>query len=51
MTIDPSSGLITWKVSREQEGLYDIKASIKDNNGGELIVPFTTRIGFAKNEG
>lgn len=48
MTIDPSNGIINWKVSRENEGLYEIKVLINDNHGGKIIVPFTTRIGFAQ---
>ena len=48
MTIDPSNGIINWKVSRENEGLYEIKVLINDNQGGKIIVPFTTRIGFAQ---
>jgi hypothetical protein len=50
MIIDSSSGIIKWKVGMENEGIYDIKVSIKDNNGGEIIVPFTTTISFAKNQ-
>ncbi len=49
MTIDPSKGLIKWKVSHEDEGLYEIKVLVNDNHGGKIIVPFTTRIGFAQN--
>ncbi|GEM_PF-1927752 len=44
MSIDPATGMITWNVSSENEGVYDIKVSISDNNGGEIIVPFSTRI-------
>jgi hypothetical protein len=50
MTIDSSSGIIKWKVGMENEGIYNITVSIRDNNGGELIVPFTTTISFAKNQ-
>ncbi len=49
MTIDPSSGIIQWKVSHENEGLHEIKVLVDDNHGGKIIVPFTTRIGFAQN--
>ncbi|MEN8262081.1 MAG: cadherin repeat domain-containing protein [Nitrospirota bacterium] len=49
MTIDPSSGVIKWKVSHENEGLHEIKVLVDDNHGGKIIVPFTTRIGFAQN--
>jgi hypothetical protein len=48
MTIDPSSGFIKWKVSPENEGLYEIKVLVDDNHGGKIIVPFTTKIGFAQ---
>ncbi len=47
MSIDPATGMITWNVAPEDEGVYDIKVSISDNNGGEIIVPFSTRLSFA----
>jgi hypothetical protein len=50
MTIDSSSGIIKWKVGIENEGVYNITVSIRDNYGGELIVPFTSTISFAKNQ-
>ncbi len=48
MSIDPATGIITWNVGSEDEGVYDIKLSINDNNGGEIIVPFSTMISFAE---
>ncbi|MCK5345555.1 MAG: putative Ig domain-containing protein, partial [Candidatus Heimdallarchaeota archaeon] len=48
MTIDSSSGIIKWKVGIENEGVYNITVSIRDDYGGELIVPFTSTISFAK---
>ncbi len=48
MTIDSSSGIIKWKVGIENEGVYNITVSIRDDFGGELLVPFTTTISFAK---
>ncbi len=48
MTIDSSSGIIKWKVDIENEGVYNITVSIRDDFGGELLVPFTTTISFAK---
>ncbi|NOZ70281.1 MAG: hypothetical protein GXP46_13830 [Deferribacteres bacterium] len=47
MSIDPATGMITWNVTSKDEGVYDVKVSISDNNGGEIIVPFSTRISFA----
>jgi hypothetical protein len=49
-TDDSSSGIIKWKVGIENEGVYNITVSIRDNYGGELIVPFTSTISFAKNQ-
>ncbi|KPJ99957.1 MAG: hypothetical protein AMK71_08880 [Nitrospira bacterium SG8_35_4] len=46
MTIDPASGLITWEVKPQDKGYHDIEVRVTDNNGGSLIIPFTTRIGF-----
>ena len=46
MTIDPERGLVTWKVKPEDKGYHDIEVRVTDNNGGSLIIPFTTRIGF-----
>ncbi len=40
------SGLITWKVNREDSGTHEIKVLISDNNGGKIILPLTTRIDF-----
>lgn len=48
MSIDPSSGIIKWKVIHKNEGLYEIKVMVDDNHGGKIIVPFTTKIGFAQ---
>jgi hypothetical protein len=46
MAIDPVSGLITWKVKPEDKGYHDVEVRVTDNNGGLLIIPFTTKIGF-----
>lgn len=46
MTIDPSSGLITWNVTPKDKGYHDIQVRVTDSNGGALIIPFTTKIGF-----
>ena len=48
MIIDSRSGEITWEVKPEDLGLFDIEVSVKDNHGGELIIPFTTNIGIAE---
>ncbi len=50
MTIDPASGIITWEVQSDNEVEHEIKVSVSDNHGGEVLVPFTTRISFAKKE-
>ena len=44
MDLDSNTGLVTWEVKPEDEGLHDVEVSITDNNGGEIIIPFTTRI-------
>lgn len=46
MTIDSSSGLITWEAGPDKAGTYELRMSINDNNGGILIVPITTTISF-----
>ncbi|HDH02566.1 MAG TPA: hypothetical protein ENH17_05510 [Nitrospirae bacterium] len=51
MTIDPETGVITWLVTPDDEGEHDITVSIKDGHGGEIILPFSTTIGFLEREG
>jgi hypothetical protein len=46
MTLDPASGIITWEVSPDDKGIHEAKVLISDNNSGNLLVPFTTRISF-----
>jgi len=46
MDLDSINGLITWEVKPEDEGRHDVEVSITDSNGGEIIIPFTTRIKF-----
>jgi hypothetical protein len=46
MTLDPASGIITWEVSPDDKGIHEAKVLISDNNNGNLLVPFTTRISF-----
>ncbi len=42
MTIDPSSGLISWKTGPDDAGTHEIKVSVTDNNGAKIMVPITT---------
>lgn len=44
MTVDPSSGEVTWAVRPEDKGRHEIKVLISDNNGGAIVVPITVRI-------
>lgn len=44
MTVDPSSGLITWEVSPDDAGTYKFKVSVKDNHGAKILAPLTTSI-------
>ena len=45
MTIDPSSGLISWGIDPDNAaGAYEIKVSVKDNHGAKILVPITTVI-------
>jgi len=44
MTIDSKIGAITWEVKPEDLGLYDFKVSVKDDHGGEIIIPVTTNL-------
>jgi hypothetical protein len=46
MKVDPASGSITWEVAEKDKGSHEVKVRVKDNNGGELLIPFTTRIRF-----
>ena len=45
MSVD-SSGAVTWKVRPKDAGKHKFTILINDNNGGELVMPITTRIGF-----
>lgn len=47
MKID-SNGVITWKVRPEDKGEHRIMVSVSDGHGGEVLVPFTTRIMFVQ---
>jgi hypothetical protein len=44
MTIDPSSGTITWEVHPDDKGEHEINVIVSDNNGGEVLVPITVTI-------
>ncbi len=46
MAVDPSSGVVTWKVGKEHTGDHEAKVMVSDNHGGTLLVPFTTTISF-----
>ena len=46
MSVDPSSGIMTWEVQPGAAGFYEAKVSVSDNHGGKLLVPFTILIGF-----
>jgi hypothetical protein len=44
MTINPANGLITWEVPHGDTENHNIKVLVSDNQGGELLVPFTLKI-------
>jgi hypothetical protein len=44
MSVDQSSGIITWDAGPGKTGIYDVKVSVSDNHGGKILVPFTTVI-------
>lgn len=46
MTIDSKSGVITWEVTLKDKGEHEVIVSVKDGHGGEVLVPFTTKISF-----
>ena len=46
MSVDPSSGIMTWEVQPGEAGFYEAKVSVSDNHGGKLLVPYTILIGF-----
>jgi hypothetical protein len=48
MSIDSKSGAITWEVKPEELGLHDFEVSVKDDHGGEVIMPVTTNLGMAE---
>jgi hypothetical protein len=48
MQIDPSTGVITWQVTPEDEGYHDIKVLVSDRSGAQVLVPFTTKIRFGE---
>ncbi len=45
MSVD-QSGVLTWEIKPDSSGDHDIEVLISDNQGAEIIVPFTTMIGF-----
>lgn len=45
MNVDPG-GLVTWEVRPEDKGTHDVEVSITDDQGGEVVMPFTTSISF-----
>ncbi len=50
MTIDSKSGVITWKLTLKDKGEHEVIVSVNDGHGGEVLVPFTTKISFAPQE-
>jgi hypothetical protein len=44
MTIDPSTGMLTWQVSPDNKGNHEITVSVSDSNGGVIYVPVTVMI-------
>ncbi len=50
MTIDSKSGVITWKLTLKDKGEHEVIVSVNDGHGGEVLVPFTTKISFASPE-
>lgn len=44
MTIDPSTGLITWNVPPEFKGKAPVTVSVKDGHGGEAVQSFALEI-------
>lgn len=51
MTIDPAKGIITWEVPPGNDESHDVKVLVSDNNGGEILVSFTTRLHHGENDG
>ncbi len=50
MTVDASSGVLTWEVKPGETGLYDAKVIVSDNHGGKILVPVTIVIGLEEKE-
>ena len=46
MSIDRSTGIVTWTPGPDVKGTYEAKVVVSDNHGGTILVPFTTTIGF-----
>jgi hypothetical protein len=46
MTIDPKSGIITWRVTPKDRGEHNVIVSVSDDYGGEVLISFTTKIDF-----
>ena len=44
MTVDASSGVLTWEVKPGLTGIYDAKVIVSDNHGGKILVPVTIAI-------
>jgi hypothetical protein len=48
MTIDESTGLITWKVRGNETGKNPVTVLVSDGNGGEAVYDFEVTIDFKK---
>lgn len=44
MSIDPTKGIVTWKVDSSYKGEIEYKILISDNHGGEVLIPVTVEI-------
>lgn len=48
MTIDPETGRIEWKISRDQAGAHPIEVVAEDGQGGKAIQKYTHSVTFSK---
>jgi hypothetical protein len=48
MTIEESTGLITWRFTAKDTGRHPVSVQISDGKGGEVLYDFDVNVGFEK---
>jgi hypothetical protein len=50
MTIEESTGQITWRVTGKDTGRHSVSVQISDGKGGEALYNFDVNVGFEKKD-